>query len=143
MENKNIGSLYLVGTPIGNLGDITLRALETLKTVDVILAEDTRQTLKLLNRYEISKRLIAYHKFNENEKLEYVRSLLDEGNNIALVSDAGMPCISDPGEVLVKYLIENDYNIEVIPGVTAIVTALVKSGFSTYNFLFKGFLRCK
>jgi 16S rRNA (cytidine1402-2'-O)-methyltransferase len=136
----NKGKLYIVGTPIGNLKDITLRALETLKSVNIILAEDTRQTLKLLSHYDIKKRLISYHKHNEVEKIEYVKKLLDEENNIAIVSDAGMPLISDPGENLVKYLIENNYTIEVIPGVTAFTTALVKSSMDTTRFCFEGFL---
>lgn len=135
-ENK----LYIVGTPIGNLEDITLRALETLKNVDLILAEDTRQTLKLLNHFDIKKHMISYHRHNEDDKINTVVKLLDDGNNIALVSDAGMPIISDPGQNLVWYLIENGYNVEVIPGVTALTTAIVKSGLSSVRFAFEGFL---
>ena len=136
MENK----LYIVGTPIGNLGDITIRALETLKSVDIILAEDTRQTLKLLNHFDIKKHMISYHRHNEDDKINTVVSLLDEGKNIALVSDAGMPIISDPGSNLVKYLIEKGYKIEVVPGVTALTTAIVKSGLDSTRFAFEGFL---
>lgn len=137
---KNKGKLYIVGTPIGNLGDITIRALDTLKLVDMILAEDTRQTLKLLNYFEISKPLISYHRHNEIDKINKVIEILDEGKNLALVSDAGMPIISDPGSNLVKYLIDNKYEIEVIPGVTAMVTAVVKSGMDSTRFTFEGFL---
>ncbi len=138
MENK--GKLYVVGTPIGNLGDITLRAIETLKKVDIILAEDTRQTLKLLNHLDIQKQMISYHRHNEVEKINMVVGLLDEGNDIALVSDAGMPIISDPGQGLVKYLVENNYEIEVVPGVTALITAIVRSGMDSTRFTFEGFL---
>ena len=134
------GTLYIIGTPIGNLKDITIRALDTLKSVDLILAEDTRQTLKLLNHFEIEKKLISYHRHNEDEKINQVVSLLDEGKNIGLVSDAGMPIISDPGQNLVRYLINNSYNIEVIPGVTALITAIVKSGLDSTRFVFEGFL---
>lgn len=140
MEIKDKGTLYLVGTPIGNLKDITLRAIEALQNVDLILAEDTRQTLKLLNHLNISKQMISYHRHNEDAKVQMVVSLLDEGKNIALVSDAGMPIISDPGQGLVRYLVENDYKIEVIPGVTALITAIVKSGMDSTRFTFEGFL---
>lgn len=139
-ENKNKGTLYIVGTPIGNLGDITLRAIETLKSVDVILAEDTRQTLKLLNRFDIQKHLVSYHRHNEDDKIQKVVEFLDAGKNLALVSDAGMPIISDPGQNLIKYLIENNYDIITIPGVTAVITAIVKSGFDSTRFTFEGFL---
>jgi 16S rRNA (cytidine1402-2'-O)-methyltransferase len=139
-SNKDKGTLYIVGTPIGNLDDITIRAINTLKNVDVILAEDTRQTLKLLNHFEISKHMISYHRHNEDEKIQKVVEFLDKGKNLALVSDAGMPIISDPGQNLVKYLVENSYKIEVIPGVTALITALVKSGIDSTRFTFEGFL---
>ena len=134
------GKLYIVGTPIGNLGDITIRAIETLKECDLILAEDTRQTLKLLNHFDISKHMISYHRHNEDDKIKTVVSFLDEGKNLALLSDAGMPIISDPGQNLVKYLVENNYEIEVIPGVTALTTAIVKSGLDSTRFTFEGFL---
>lgn len=138
MENK--GVLYIVGTPIGNLKDITLRAIETLQNVDIILAEDTRQTIKLLNHLSIKKQMISYHRHNENDKINQVVSLLKEGKNVALVSDAGMPIISDPGQDLVKYLVENNYKIETIPGVTAVTTAIVKSAIDSTRFSFEGFL---
>ena len=140
MTNENRGVLYVVGTPIGNLKDITLRAIETLESVDLILAEDTRQTLKLLNHLNISKSMISYHRHNEADKIDTVVGLLDEGKNVALVSDAGMPIISDPGQGLVHYLVENDYKIEVIPGVTALITAIVRSGMDSTRFTFEGFL---
>lgn len=134
------GVLYIVGTPIGNLSDITIRALDTLKSVDIILAEDTRQTLKLLNHFEIEKKLISYHRHNEDDKINQVVSLLDDGKNLALVSDAGMPIISDPGQNLIKYLIKNEYEVVVIPGVTALITGIVKSGLDSTRFTFEGFL---
>ena len=130
----------MVGTPIGNLEDITLRAIDTLKNVDVILAEDTRQTLKLLNHLNIEKHLISYHRHNEDDKIKKVQEFLDNGKNLALVSDAGMPIISDPGQNLVKYLISTGYKIEVIPGVTALTTAIVGSGLDSTRFTFEGFL---
>ncbi|MCX8074687.1 MAG: 16S rRNA (cytidine(1402)-2'-O)-methyltransferase [Clostridia bacterium] len=138
--NLNKGTLYIVGTPIGNLKDITLRAIETLNLVDIVLAEDTRHTLKLLNHLNISKRLVSYHKHNEVDKISHVINMLDEGNNIALVSDAGMPVISDPGENLITVLIEKKYNVVVIPGVTAVTTAIVKSKIDSSRFAFEGFL---
>ncbi|MDU5723497.1 MAG: 16S rRNA (cytidine(1402)-2'-O)-methyltransferase [Clostridium butyricum] len=137
MEN---GKLYLVPTPIGNLKDITLRALEVLKESDIIAAEDTRQTLKLLNHFEIKKPLISYHKFNEQSKGNEIIELLLEGKNIALVSDAGTPGISDPGSVIVGKCINENIDFEVLPGATAITTALVYSGLDTTKFLFRGFL---
>jgi 16S rRNA (cytidine1402-2'-O)-methyltransferase len=134
------GKLYLVPTPIGNLKDITLRALETLKEADVIAAEDTRQTLKLLNHFEIKKTMISYHKFNEQSKSDRIIELLMEGKNVALVSDAGTPGISDPGSVIAQRCIEKMIDFEVLPGATAITTALVYSGLDTTKFLFRGFL---
>lgn len=134
------GRLYLVPTPIGNLKDITIRALEILKECDIIAAEDTRQTLKLLNHFEIKKPLISYHKFNENSKGNEIIDLLSQGKNIALVSDAGTPGISDPGSVIVDMCIEKNIKFEVLPGATAITTALVYSGLDTTKFLFRGFL---
>lgn len=139
-KNEEKGTLYIVGTPIGNLDDMTIRGINTLKNVDVILAEDTRQTLKLLNHFNISKHMISYHRHNEDEKIKTVLELLDGGKNLALVSDAGMPIISDPGQNLVKYLVKNKYNIEVIPGVTALITGIVKSGLDSTRFTFEGFL---
>ena len=134
------GKLYLVPTPIGNLKDITLRALEVLKESDIIAAEDTRQTLKLLNHFEIKKPLISYHKFNEQSKGNEIIDLLREGKTVALVSDAGTPGISDPGSVIVEKCIAENLNFEVLPGATAITTALVYSGIDTTKFLFRGFL---
>jgi len=134
------GKLYLVPTPIGNLKDITLRALEILKEADIIAAEDTRQTLKLLNHFEIKKAMISYHKFNEQSKSDKIIDLLMEGKNVALVSDAGTPGISDPGSVIVERCIEKMIDFEVLPGATAITTALVYSGLDTTKFLFRGFL---
>lgn len=140
MIDKNKGKLYIVGTPIGNLDDITIRAVNTLRNVDVILAEDTRQTLKLLNHFEISKHMISYHRHNEDDKIEKIVEILNSGKNLALLSDAGMPIISDPGQNLVKYLVKNNYDIEVVPGVTALITAIVKSGLDSTRFTFEGFL---
>ena len=140
MIDKNKGKLYIVGTPIGNLDDITIRAVNTLRNVDVILAEDTRQTLKLLNHFEISKHMISYHRHNEDDKIGKIVEILNSGKNLALVSDAGMPIISDPGQNLVKYLVKNNYDIEVVPGVTALITAIVKSGLDSTRFTFEGFL---
>ncbi len=137
MEN---GMLYIVPTPIGNLKDITLRALEVLKECDIVAAEDTRQTLKLLNHFEIKKSLISYHKFNENNKSEDIINLLQEGKNIAVVSDAGTPGVSDPGSVIVKRCIDENIKFEVLPGATAITTAVVYSGLDTTKFTFRGFL---
>ena len=132
--------LYIVGTPIGNLKDITLRALETLKSADVIACEDTRRTLTLLNAYEIKKPLISYHKFNEKECGEKLVARLKSGENVALVSDAGMPLVSDPGETLVRRLIDEGLDFTVIPGPTAFVSALALSGLDTSRFCFFGFL---
>lgn len=134
------GNLYLVATPIGNLSDITLRAIQVLKNVDIIAAEDTRHTLKLLNYLEIKKTLISYYKEKEEIKSEVLIKKLLEGKNIALVSDAGTPAISDPGEKIVKQCIENNIKIIPIPGACAFVNALISSGFSTKEFIFIGFL---
>lgn len=134
------GKLFVVPTPIGNLKDITLRALEVLEDVDLVAAEDTRQSLKLLNHFNIKKRLISYHKFNENDKSEDIIDILKEGKNIALVSDAGTPGISDPGSVIIKKCIEEGIEFEVLTGATAVTTALVYSGLDTTKFLFRGFL---
>jgi len=134
-----MGTLYIVSTPIGNLSDITLRAIETLKNVDVILAEDTRVTLKLLNHLNIKKKLISCNKLNEQEKTTYVLDLLKE-NNVALVTDAGTPCISDPGYFIVKAARDNNIKVESIPGVSAVISALSISGLSSDEFTFYGFL---
>ncbi len=134
------GKLYICGTPIGNLGDITLRVLEILKTVDMIAAEDTRNTIKLLNHFDIKAPLISYHEHNKMQKGEEILKILMGGKNIALVSDAGMPVISDPGEDLVRLLIENGIEIVTACGPTAFTTALVSSGISGRRFAFEGFL---
>jgi 16S rRNA (cytidine1402-2'-O)-methyltransferase len=134
------GILYLVATPIGNLEDITLRAIRTLKEVDFIAAEDTRHTIKLLNHFEIKKSLVSYYEHNKREKGNYLISQLLEGKNIALVSDAGTPGISDPGEDLVKLCIEKDIKVTPIPGPVAAVTGLIASGLPSGRFAFEGFL---
>ncbi|MDF2839868.1 MAG: Uroporphyrin-III C/tetrapyrrole (Corrin/Porphyrin) methyltransferase [Clostridia bacterium] len=134
------GILYLCATPIGNLEDITLRCIRTLKEVDVIAAEDTRQTIKLLNHFEIKKHMISYHEHNKFEKGKELVGMLLGGQSIALVSDAGMPAISDPGEDLVKLCIESNIDIVPIPGASASLSALIISGLSTRSFCFEGFL---
>ncbi len=134
------GILYIVSTPIGNLEDITLRALRVLKEVDLIAAEDTRHTRKLLTHYDISKPLISYWGAKEKTKAEEVLRYLHEGKSVALVTDAGTPGISDPGEVVIKRAIEDEIAVVPVPGTSAIVTALSVSGLSTREFLFIGFL---
>lgn len=134
------GKLYLVPTPIGNLKDITLRALEVLENADVVAAEDTRQTIKLLNHFNLKKTLIAYHMHNEQGKSDEILERLRSGENIALVSDAGMPGISDPGSIIVKKCIEEGLDFEVLPGATAFATALIYSGLDSSAFMFKGFI---
>lgn len=134
------GIIYLVATPIGNLQDITLRALDTLKNVDVIAAEDTRHTLKLLNHFDIKKPLVSYHEHNKKESGEKIIKEVLDGKNFALVTDAGTPGISDPGEALVKLAIENGVEIYLIPGAAAFVYGLVVSGLPTTRFVFEGFL---
>lgn len=134
------GKLYLVATPIGNLEDITLRAINVLKNVDLIAAEDTRHTLKLLNHLEISKPMISCHRHNENEKSNKIIEKLKEGKNIAIVSDAGTPGISDPGEEVVKEAIKGNIQIIPIPGACAAINALIVSGIDTKEFYFLGFL---
>ena len=132
--------LYLVSTPVGNLKDISLRALEILKEVDIIACEDTRTSLKLLNHYEIKKPLVSYHKFNEKVAGEKLLAELNAGKNVALITDAGTPVISDPGNVLCKMLVENEVEYTVIPGATAFVPALLLSGMDASKFSFIGFL---
>ena len=134
------GKIYIVATPIGNLDDITLRALKTLKEVDLIAAEDTRQTLKLLNHFQISKPLISYHRHNEDIKSNILIEKLKNGENIALVSDAGTPGICDPGEEVIKKAIEENIDGSPIPGACAFVNALIASGLNTKEFIFLGFL---
>ena len=134
------GTLYLCATPIGNLGDISARCLEVLENADLIAAEDTRRTVQLLNHFGISKPLTSYHEHNKREKGEYIISLLKDGKNVAQVSDAGTPAISDPGEDLVKLCIENDITVTSIPGPVAGINALILSGLPTRRFSFEGFL---
>ncbi len=134
------GTLYLCATPIGNLGDVSSRFLETFKFVDIIAAEDTRQTIKLLNYFDIQKPLTSYHEHNKASKGEYLIGLMEEGKNVALVSDAGTPAISDPGEDLVRLCIEHDITVTTIPGPVALINALILSGLPTRRFAFEGFL---
>lgn len=137
---EKLGELYLVATPIGNMEDITLRAINILKNVDIIAAEDTRHTLKLLNHLKISKPLISYYRHNEDVKSDVLIQKLEEGKNIALVSDAGTPGISDPGEEIVKKCIQEGIKVIPVPGACALVTALIASGLDTKEFSFYGFL---
>ena len=134
------GKLYICPTPIGNLEDITYRTLRVLNEVDLIAAEDTRHSVKLLNHFEISKPLTSYFEHNKDSKGIYLINKLLEGENVALISDAGMPGISDPGEDLIKLAIENNIEVDVLPGATAFVVALVGSGMNTHKFAFEGFL---
>ena len=134
------GKLYICPTPIGNLEDITYRTLRVLNEVDLIAAEDTRHSIKLLNHFEISKPLTSYFEHNKDTKGDYLINKLLEGENIALISDAGMPGISDPGEDLIKQAIEHNIEIDVLPGATAFAVALVGSGLDTHKFVFEGFL---
>ena len=134
------GKLYICPTPIGNLEDMTYRTVRILNEVDLIAAEDTRHSIKLLNHFEISKPLTSYHEHNKDSKGGYLINKLLDGENIALISDAGMPGISDPGEDIIKQAIEHNIEIEVLPGATASITALVGSGLETAKFAFEGFL---
>lgn len=134
------GTLFVCGTPIGNLDDITFRCINTLKNVDLIAAEDTRQTVKLLNHYSIKKTLTSYHEHNKITKGPKIIEELKSGKNVALVSDAGMPGISDPGEDLIKLCYEEDISVTVIPGPTAVVSAVVLSGICSRSYCFEGFL---
>ncbi len=134
------GILYVVGTPIGNLGDISPRAIQTLESVDFIAAEDTRVTLKLLNHFDIKKQMISYFEHNKRERGEIICARIESGENCAIVTDAGMPCISDPGEELVKQCAERGITTVVIPGPSAVISALAISGLATGRFTFEGFL---
>ena len=134
------GILYICPTPIGNLEDITLRTLRVLREVDLIAAEDTRHSIKLLNHYKIKKPMISYHEHNKITKGDILIEKLIEGKNIALITDAGMPGISDPGEDIIKLAIENNIKIVALPGATAAITALIISGLPTDKFVFEGFL---
>ena len=134
------GKLYLIATPIGNLDDITLRAIKTIESVDIIAAEDTRQTGKLLKHLNISKPMIIYHRHNEDTKKDELVNLLNDGKNIGVITDAGTPGISDPGEVLVKRVIEEGIQVIPIPGACALINALIASGLNTREFAFYGFI---
>jgi 16S rRNA (cytidine1402-2'-O)-methyltransferase len=131
--------LYIVSTPIGNLDDITLRSLEVLKKSDIILCEDTRRSLKLLNHYKIKKKLVSYHKFNEQKELQKIIEYLNEGKILSLICDAGTPTLSDPGLLLIKTCVENKIKIFPVPGPSSITSAVSVSGFED-KFLFFGFL---
>jgi len=137
------GKLYLVPTPIGNLEDITLRAIRVLKEADLILAEDTRTSAPLLRHFDIHQKVFAHHQHNEHQSSNEIVKFLKEGKNIALISDAGTPAISDPGFYLVREALKNDITVECLPGATAFVPALVNSGFPTDRFCFEGFLPLK
>ncbi len=134
------GKLFVVPTPIGNLDDMTIRAVKVLQEVDLILAEDTRTSSKLLNHLNIQKKLIAHHKFNEHKTVDSVSSRIEAGENIALISDAGTPGISDPGFLLTRKCVELGLEIECLPGATALIPALVNSGLPSDRFCFEGFL---
>lgn len=135
-----MSKLYIVPTPIGNLEDITLRAIRILKEANLILAEDTRQTAKLLNHFEIKTRMRSHHLFNEHKSINGIIDQLNSGEQIALVSDAGTPGISDPGFLLIRACIQNNIEVECLPGATAFVPALVNSGLPSDHFIFEGFL---
>lgn len=139
----NISTLYLVPTPIGNFDDMTFRSVEVLKNVDIIYCEDTRVTKVLFSHFQITTPLKSYHIFNEAERLDEILNNLNNGFNIALVSDAGLPCISDPGFLISKYVIENNYNVVSLPGASASLTALIASGLPNEKFYFNGFLNSK
>ncbi len=138
-----MSKLFVVPTPIGNLGDITLRAIDTLKSVELILAEDTRTSLKLLHHYNIKNSIQSFHMQNEHKKLNSIIEKLNSGCEIALISDAGTPGISDPGFLLVRECIKNNIEVECLPGATALIPALVNSGLPSDRFLFEGFLPVK
>ena len=137
--NLSLNALYIVSTPIGNLEDITMRALEVLRNSDIILCEDTRRSIKLLNHYKIKKKLISYHKFNEKKQTLNIIEYINQGKILSLVSDAGTPLLSDPGRILINQCIKNKIDIIPIPGVSSITAALSVSGFDD-KFLFYGFL---
>lgn len=139
----DISTLYLVPTPIGNFEDMTFRSVEVLKNVDIIYCEDTRVTRVLLSHFQITTPLKSYHIFNETERIDEILNNLNQGLNIALVSDAGLPCISDPGFLISKYVIENNYNVVSLPGASASLTALIASGLPNDKFYFNGFLNSK
>lgn len=137
------GCLYIVATPIGNLGDMTYRAIEILKTVDLIAAEDTRHSQRLLKHYEIPTRMISLHQFNEEKRISELETCLQQNQQIALISDAGTPLISDPGYLLVRHFIQKGFRVIPIPGACAIIAAISASGLATDHFIFEGFLPVK
>ena len=138
-----MSKLILIPTPIGNLGDITLRSVESIESVDILLCEDTRRSLKLLNHLNIKKTLKSYHKFNEHSIVEKIVNQIESGLKVGLISDAGTPSISDPGFLIVKMCIDNNIEVECLPGPTALIPALVISGLPTERFTFEGFLPVK
>ena len=138
-----MAKLYIVPTPIGNLDDITIRAVQVLKKVDLILCEDTRRSKKLLNHLGIKSQLRSHHKFNEHSEVEYIVKKIKEGRNVAVISDAGTPGISDPGFLIVRTCLENEIEVECLPGPTALIPALMVSGISSDKFIFEGFLPIK
>ena len=138
-----MGNLYVIATPIGNKDDISKRAIELLKSSDIILCEDTRNSSNLLNMLNIKNKLVSYHKFNEEKRSKEIINILKEGKNISLITDAGTPCISDPGSILVKKCIEENIDVYGIPGSSAVITALCVSGLTISNFAFYGFLERK
>lgn len=140
MNETGYGKLYITATPIGNLGDMSPRAVEVLKEADLIAAEDTRNTIKLLNHFEIKTPMTSYHEFNRFDKADELVEKMLEGTDVAIVTDAGTPCISDPGEVLVQKCVEAGIEVTSIPGPSAVITALTLSGFSVRRFVFEGFL---
>ena len=138
-----MAKLYIVPTPIGNLDDITIRAVKVLEKVDLILCEDTRRSKKLLNHLEINSQLRSHHKFNEHKEVEFIVKKITEDNNVAVISDAGTPGISDPGFLIVRTCLENNIEVECLPGATALIPALIVSGISFDKFIFEGFLPVK
>jgi 16S rRNA (cytidine1402-2'-O)-methyltransferase len=137
------GKLYIVATPIGNMADITLRALDVLKEVDFIAAEDTRRTQKLLNYYQIKGNLLSFHEYSDKKRMDMLLGFLEDGKNVALVSDAGTPLISDPGYILIRNCMQSGTHVESLPGACAAVTAVTLCGIDCRNFLFAGFLPAK
>ena len=137
---ENFGTLFIVPTPIGNLDDITLRAIKVLKSVSVIAAEDTRNSKKLLQHFDIQNKIISYHKFNEKSRVNDFLHKLKNGNDIAIISDAGTPGISDPAQIIIREAVKEKIRVETLPGATAFLPALVSSGFQTERFYFLGFL---
>lgn len=140
MENK-VGKLYIVSTPIGNLQDMTFRAIEALKSVDLVAAEDTRRTRELLNHFDIDAKITSYHEHNKYDKAKDIVDMIKEGKDVAVVTDAGTPIVSDPGSVLVKFAVEENIEITAVPGCCAAINALVLSGLDSDSFVFVGFLK--